>query len=108
MRSSSQSLLQASRVNAETLGLTGATISYTGSGVTVDELERRLARDVERGTTGVGPHLRDISIAAGSRDLRAFGSQGEQRVAVLALVLAEAPVSPRSAESPLSCSSTTS
>jgi DNA replication and repair protein RecF len=31
-----------------------------------------------------------LHIAAGSRDLRAYGSQGEQRVAVLALLLAEA------------------
>ncbi|MBA2536293.1 MAG: DNA replication and repair protein RecF, partial [Actinobacteria bacterium] len=39
--------------------------------------------------TGLGPHLRDIEVAAGDRDLRRFGSQGEQRTAVLALVLAE-------------------
>ncbi len=31
-----------------------------------------------------------MRIAAGDRDLRSFGSQGEQRTAVLALVLAEA------------------
>jgi DNA replication and repair protein RecF len=42
--------------------------------------------------TGTGPHLHDLRIEAGSRDLRAFGSQGEQRLAVLALVLAEAEV----------------
>jgi DNA replication and repair protein RecF len=40
--------------------------------------------------TGAGPHLDDILIAADSRDLRSFGSQGEQRLAVLALLLAEA------------------
>jgi len=39
--------------------------------------------------TGVGPHLDDVTIASGSRDLRAFGSQGEQRMAVLSLLLAE-------------------
>jgi DNA replication and repair protein RecF len=38
----------------------------------------------------VGPHLDDVEILAGERDLRAFGSQGEQRLAVLALLLAEA------------------
>ena len=31
-------------------------------------------------------------IAAGARELRSFGSQGEQRLAVLALLLAEAEV----------------
>ena len=54
------------------------------------ELEGRLESDVERGVTGAGPHLHDVWIEAGGRDLRVFGSQGEQRVAVLSLVLAEA------------------
>jgi DNA replication and repair protein RecF len=44
---------------------------------------------VSRGTTGLGPHLDDLTLAAG-RELRGFGSQGEQRLAVLALLLAEA------------------
>jgi DNA replication and repair protein RecF len=39
--------------------------------------------------TGLGPHLHDIVVASGTRDLRSFGSQGEQRLAVLALILAE-------------------
>ena len=39
---------------------------------------------------GVGPHLDEITIRCGDRDLRTFGSQGEQRLAVLALLLAEA------------------
>ena len=47
-------------------------------------------RDLERGTTGAGPHLDEIGIRSGDRDLRTFGSQGEQRLAVLALLLAEA------------------
>jgi DNA replication and repair protein RecF len=72
------------------LGLDGATIAYDERGLALAELELRLARDLERGTTGVGPHLRDIEIRAGERDLRGFGSQGEQRTAVLALLLAEA------------------
>ena len=46
--------------------------------------------DLERGTTGIGPHLDDVGVLAGERDLRAFGSQGEQRLAVLALLLGEA------------------
>jgi DNA replication and repair protein RecF len=49
----------------------------------------RLDTDVERGTTGVGPHLRDVRVSSAERDLRGYGSQGEQRSAVLALVLAE-------------------
>jgi DNA replication and repair protein RecF len=40
--------------------------------------------------TGAGPHLDDVVIRAGNRELRSFGSQGEQRLAVLSLLLAEA------------------
>ncbi|MDW8338329.1 MAG: DNA replication and repair protein RecF [Thermoleophilia bacterium] len=74
------------------LGLSDATIDYRGDPVAVEELDERLRTDLERGATGLGPHLHDLSIASGDRELRAFGSQGEQRMAVLALVLAEARV----------------
>jgi DNA replication and repair protein RecF len=60
-----------------------------GEPPTREALEARLDRDLERGVTGLGPHLDDVAIASGSRDLRAFGSQGEQRLAVLSLLLAE-------------------
>ena len=53
-------------------------------------LNAALDRDLDRGATSLGPHLDDVVLAAGSRDLRSFGSQGEQRVALLALLLAEA------------------
>ena len=71
------------------LGLERARLAYEGGPPTLEALEERLDRDLERGSTGLGPHLHDVSIAAGGRDLRAFGSQGEQRAAVLALLLAE-------------------
>ena len=72
------------------LGLEGAVLVYAGEPPTVASLEARLARDLERGSTGAGPHLDEIRILSGGRDLRTFGSQGEQRLAVLALLLAEA------------------
>jgi len=75
---------------AEELGLPGAALGYDAEPLTIGLLEARLAKDVERGTTGAGPHLDEIAIRAGDRDLRTFGSQGEQRLAVLALLLAEA------------------
>jgi len=78
-------------LRAEMLGLEAA-IAYENRGLRAEELEERLTRDLERGTTGTGPHLRDVSMSAGGRDLRRYGSQGEQRAAVLALVLAEATV----------------
>jgi DNA replication and repair protein RecF len=72
------------------LGLDGVSLGYDAEPPTIGALESRLARDIERGTTGLGPHLDEIAIRAGDRDLRSFGSQGEQRLAVLALLLAEA------------------
>ena len=75
---------------ADTLGLPSALLRYDARPLTVAELDQRYDRDVVRGTTGAGPHLRDVELASGARELRSFGSQGEQRAAVLALVLAEA------------------
>lgn len=74
------------------LGLPAATLDYTGEPPTAAALEARLDRDLERGVTGLGPHLDDITIRSGARELRTFGSQGEQRLAVLSLLLAEAEV----------------
>ena len=72
------------------LGLPAARLAYDAEAPTVAVLESRLERDLERGTTGAGPHLDDLALFAGERELRSFGSQGEQRIAVLALLLAEA------------------
>jgi DNA replication and repair protein RecF len=76
------------------LGLPDARLAYDATAPTVDDLERRLAQDIARGTTGLGPHLDEIVISAGPRELRSFGSQGEQRLAVLSLLLAEAELLP--------------
>jgi DNA replication and repair protein RecF len=75
---------------AAELGLAQAALEYDAEPPTREALEQRLARDLERGTTGLGPHLDDVRLLAGDRDLRTFGSQGEQRLAVLSLLLAEA------------------
>ncbi len=77
---------------AEELGLPDGALDYTGEQPTVAGLEARLDKDVERGVTGIGPHLDDVTVRSGPRDLRSFGSQGEQRLAVLSLLLAEAEV----------------
>ena len=54
------------------------------------ELGSRRARDLERFATGIGPHLDDFALVDGGKDLRRYGSQGEQRRSLLALILAEA------------------
>ena len=77
---------------AAALGLDNAALAYEGEPPTEAEFAARIDRDLERGSTGAGPHLHDVSIVSAARDLRTFGSQGEQRIAVLALLLAEAVV----------------
>ena len=72
------------------LGLPAASVGYAAEAPGREDLDERLSRDLERGTTGVGPHLDEFRVLSGDRDLRAFGSQGEQRLAVLSLLLAEA------------------
>jgi DNA replication and repair protein RecF len=76
------------------LGLADARLDYDAEPPTAEALEARLDRDVDRGSTGLGPHLDDVVIASGDRNLRQFGSQGEQRLAVLSLLLAEAGLLP--------------
>ena len=53
----------------------------------------RLARisflDIQRGSTGIGPHLDDIAFSLNSRSLRSFASQGQIRTAALALALSQ-------------------
>jgi DNA replication and repair protein RecF len=56
------------------------------------ELLERRAADVQRGFTAHGPHRDELLLAHGGRPLRAFGSQGQQRVSLLALLLAEREV----------------
>ena len=75
---------------AAELGLDRVALLYEGVPPTPEGLAAALERDLERGATSLGPHLDDVVLAADGRDLRNFGSQGEQRLALLALLLAEA------------------
>ena len=56
------------------------------------ELAERLDADLDRGFTMHGPHRDDLVLRADSRDLRRYGSQGQQRLGLLALLLAERDV----------------
>ena len=79
---------------AEELGLAAVGLRYDGEPPSTPALEARLEADLARGSTGLGPHLDDVRITAGGRELRSFGSQGEQRLALLALLVAEAELLP--------------
>lgn len=83
-------LAPAFAAHAAAFGLEDAELRYDGEPPTVEQLDARFDRDLDRGVTGAGPHLDDVLVTASARDLRSFGSQGEQRLAVLALLLAEA------------------
>jgi DNA replication and repair protein RecF len=56
------------------------------------ELLERRGSDVERGFTQHGPHRDELLLLRDGRELKSFGSQGEQRLALLALLLAERAV----------------
>jgi DNA replication and repair protein RecF len=87
-----------SRLGAS-LGLSGEpSISYRPRSKASDpeqfarELADRVESDLERGFTGHGPHRDDLVGEHDGHDLRAYGSQGQQRLALLALLLAEREV----------------
>jgi DNA replication and repair protein RecF len=52
--------------------------------------EEKRALDLKRGMTHVGPHRDDLELTLDGRDLRLFGSAGQQRSAAIALRLLEA------------------
>ncbi len=53
------------------------------------ELVERHAADLERGFTAHGPHRDDLRLLHAGEPLRGFGSQGQQRAGLLALLFAE-------------------
>jgi DNA replication and repair protein RecF len=52
-------------------------------------LEERREADLRLGRSSWGPHLDELKITAGGKSLRRYGSQGQQRTALLALLFAE-------------------
>ncbi len=53
-------------------------------------LVEMLDRDLRHGATTVGPHRDDLRLQLGGRDLRTYGSAGQQRTAAIALRVLEA------------------
>ncbi len=54
-----------------------------------EALKANLERDKALGATSAGPHRDDILLELNGKDVRAFGSQGQQRTAALSLKLSE-------------------
>lgn len=65
-------------------------------------LKASRAREITAGTSLYGPHRDDLAFLAEGRDLRTYGSRGQQRTAALSLKLAEVEMMRRvTGESPL-------
>jgi DNA replication and repair protein RecF len=78
------------------LGLPGpAEVRYRPRSAAVDaeglaaELGERRGADLDRGFTAHGPHRDELGLRLDGVTLRAYGSQGQQRTALLALLFAE-------------------
>ena len=102
---------------ADELGLAGAGRARLPAALPrrrrADELEQRARAsiwpaDLERGFTTHGPHRDELALRPAARELRRFGSQGQQRLALLALLLAERDVLATARRARRSCCSTTS
>jgi DNA replication and repair protein RecF len=80
---------------AADLGLEGeARLEYAprapGTAAEIREgLRERREADLRLGRTSWGPHLDEVKLSTADRLLRRFGSQGQQRTALLALLFAE-------------------
>ncbi|HEY4779186.1 MAG TPA: DNA replication and repair protein RecF [Solirubrobacterales bacterium] len=83
---------------AAELGLEGgASLEYAPRAAgSVEEiragLEQRRDQDLRLGRSSWGPHLDELKVATAGRSLRRYGSQGQQRAALLALLFAEREV----------------
>src|SRR5437588_539849 len=80
----------------QALGLDGdASVAYrprshaTEPAQLAAELAERTETDLERGFTSHGPHRDELTTVKDERELRTYGSQGQQRVALRPLLLAE-------------------
>ncbi len=82
-------------VAAAELGLEGgASLEYApraaGSAAAIRAgLEEHRQQDIRMGRSSWGPHLDEFKTATAGRSLRRYGSQGQQRAALLALLFAE-------------------
>lgn len=54
-----------------------------------NKLKSNIQNELRRGITLVGPHRDDINLRINQLDVKSFGSQGQQRTAVLSLKLSE-------------------
>ncbi len=54
-----------------------------------DKYNKYLRKEIENGMTLYGPHRDDLKFMIGEEDIKLFGSQGQQKLAIIALKLSE-------------------
>ena len=82
---------EAARCHAQIAAGERLEVAYEGPPENFAEaVHNSVAEDLRRGSTSVGPHRDDLRIVLDGQDARAYGSQGQQRTAVVSLKLAEA------------------
>jgi DNA replication and repair protein RecF len=59
------------------------------------QIRRSLSQDIARGSTTIGPHRDDLIVTLNERPMERFASRGQQRLAVVAMKLAEIDVATR-------------
>jgi len=94
---------EAARRHAEIGGGERLEVAYIGPPEDMAAaVHNSLAEDLRRGSTGIGPHRDDLRILLDGHEARGYGSQGQQRTAVVSLKLAEADlVARRTGERPV-------
>jgi DNA replication and repair protein RecF len=73
-------------------GLSGGNVEGIGKKIYeifLNNLLLKMKKDILSKNTSIGPHRDDIIITIGGKDIRYFGSQGQQRMAAICLKLAE-------------------
>ncbi|MBI4897809.1 MAG: DNA replication and repair protein RecF [Actinobacteria bacterium] len=96
-------------VMADELGLSGSPgLRYRASAAEateesfVQQLAERRESDLARGFSTFGPHRDEVVVSLDGREVRTYGSQGQQRLSLLAMLLAECEAITRvTARSPL-------
>lgn len=84
--------IAAEKLNALTGGVDQLKIIYKPNcevGQMSERLARNLQRDLFLGSTNYGPHKDDILFSIDGKEVKSFGSQGQQRTTALAARLAE-------------------
>lgn len=58
----------------------------------IDKYKKNLKKELENGMTLYGPHRDDIKFLIKNEDIKLYGSQGQQKVAIISLKLSEIPI----------------